>query len=57
MKFLLLIPLFFLLSCASDKNVNDTKNSINFNKDMSFEEFKVNLDKYVKNSSYPNIDN
>ena len=57
MKHLLLILIFFLSSCTSSINNYDTKNSINFNEEMSLEEFKVNLNEYVKNSSYPNIDN
>ena len=48
---------FFLISCSS-KNLNyDTKNEIlNFNKDLTFDEFNMLLIKYAEIAPYPNID-
>jgi len=51
-----LLILFFLMSCVSpnqNDNLNNTK--LDFNKDLSFDEFKKLLIEYAKTSSYPNI--
>ena len=50
-KFLLLI-IFFLSSCSP----NTVRNDFNFSNQMSFEEFKIKLEKYAKNNPYPDID-
>ncbi len=48
----LLLSIFFLASCSS----NNIRNNINFSDEMSFEEFKIQLEEYVKNNPYPKID-
>ena len=45
----------FLSACAKPMNNNKSKESIIFNKDLSFNEFISKLNDYVKNSSYPNL--
>ena len=52
MKKLLLIILFFLMSCSSTSTIK----SLNFSDDMTFDEFKVKLEEYAKKNPYPNID-
>ena len=50
--------LFLLTACSSNNMSNDLNNEVlNFNKELSFEEFKVLLDKYNNISKYPDIDN
>ena len=48
----LLITIFFLASCSS----NNVKNDFNFSDQMSFEEFRIQLEEYAKNNPYPKID-
>jgi len=49
--------LLFLLSCSPANLKNDLNNDVlNFNKDLSFNEFKNLLDKYNKISNFPVID-
>ena len=48
-----LILIFFLASCSSNELSNKT---VDFNKDLSFNEFKELLVKYNSISSYPDID-
>jgi len=48
----LLLSIFFLASCSS----NNIRNNINFSDEMSFEEFRFQLEEYAKNNSYPKID-
>ena len=50
-KFLLFL---FLTSCTSN-NINDNK-VLDFNMDITFDEFKVLLEDYNKNKGYPSID-
>tara|TARA_B100001057_G_scaffold280940_1_gene281349 strand:- start:6092 stop:6265 length:174 start_codon:yes stop_codon:yes gene_type:complete len=57
MKRLLFILLFLISACTSYTENDDFNYNSNFNKDMSFEKFKLNLEKYANDSSYPNIDN
>ena len=48
---------FFLISCSSPNLSYDTKNEIlDFEKDLTFDEFNELLIKYAKKSPYPNID-
>ena len=50
---------FFLLliSCSSPNSNYDVENkSLDFNKDLTFDEFNKLLIDYVENSTYPNID-
>ena len=51
-KFLLIIFLFFLVSCTS----NYAKKEFNFTDEMSFNQFKLMLDEYAINNPYPEID-
>ncbi len=51
MKIILVLIILLLSSCSFEKN----KNNINFSKDMSLNEFKLNLKKYAKESTYPNL--
>ncbi len=57
MKIILAILLFFLSSCTNVSLKNNLDYDFDLNKDISFEEFKLRLDEYVKNKSYPNINN
>jgi len=49
-----IIFLIFLTACTS-KNVNN--NILDFNMDLTFDEFKVLLEEYNKKKGYPDIDN
>ena len=55
MKYLLL--LFFLFSACTQNYVKNDINDFNFSKDMSVEEFKIKLNEYADESSYPSIKN
>ena len=48
-----IIFLIFLTACAS-KSVNN--NTLDFNMDLTFDEFKVLLEEYNKKKEYPDID-
>ena len=48
-----IIFLIFLTACTS-KNVNN--NILDFNMDLTFDEFKVLLEEYNKKRGYPDID-
>ena len=53
--------LFFLLlltACSSNNMGSDLNNKVlDFNRELSFEEFRVLVDKYSNISKYPDIDN
>ena len=49
----LLVFILFLASCTS----NNIKQDFIFSNKMSFNEFKIKLNEYVRNSSYPDIKN
>jgi len=51
MKFLLILMLF-LASCSN----NQKQSNYNFNDDMTFIEFKQELEKYANSDPYPNIE-
>ncbi len=52
-----LLIFFFLASCASpNSNVNTNNLKLNFDKDLSFNEFNQMLIQYSKTTPYPNID-
>ena len=52
-----LFLLLFLLSCTAPiVNDNVKKETLNFNEDLTFDEFKKLLIKYGEASSYPSID-
>ena len=48
-----IIFLIFLTACTSN-NVNN--NILDFNKDLTFDEFKILLEEYNKKKGYPDID-
>ena len=48
-----IIFLIFLTACTS-KNVNN--NILDFNMDLTFDEFKILLEEYSKKKGYPDID-
>ena len=48
----LLITIFLLSSCSS----SNVRNDVNFSDQMSFEEFRNQLEEYAKNNPYPKID-
>ena len=57
MKYLLIL-LLLLNSCVIKKNkVLNKQLDLNFNEEMTFEEFKIKLEEYSNNSPYPNINN
>ena len=57
MKYMLIL-LLLLNSCVIKKNkVLNKQLNLNFNEEMTFEEFKIKLEEYSKNSPYPNINN
>jgi len=52
-----LIILFFLVSCVSpNQNINMNKTKLNFDDNISFDDFNKMLIEYAKISPYPNID-
>ena len=51
MKKILVIILFFFASCTS----SPPKKELTFSKEMTFEEFKLKLNEYVKNNPYPDV--
>jgi len=52
-----LIILFFLASCAlPNSNVGTYKTKLNFDEDLTFNEFNKLLIEYAETSPYPNID-
>jgi hypothetical protein len=57
MKYMLIL-LLLLNSCVIKKNkVSNKQLDLNFNEEMTFEEFKKKLEEYSNNSPYPNINN
>ena len=51
MKKILVIILFFFSSCT----YSPLKKEFTFSKEMTFEEFKLKLNEYVKNNPYPDV--
>ena len=50
--------LFLLTACSSINMSSDLNNKVlDFNKELSFEEFRVLVNKYSNISKYPGIDN
>ena len=49
-----IVFMIFLTACAS-KNLNNN-NVLDFNMDLTFDEFKILLEEYDKNKGYPTID-
>ena len=48
---------FFIVSCTTyNSNYNNSNENLNFNRDLTFSEFKQMLNKYAETGLYPNID-
>ncbi len=52
MKKILVIILFFFMSCTSS---SPKKNELTFSNEMTFDQFKLKLNEYVKNNPYPDV--
>ena len=52
MKNIMILFCLFLFSCSSTVS----KNNFDFSDEMTFDEFKLILEEYAKNSPYPNPD-
>ena len=57
MRKIICFMFLLLYSCSTSSSLNDQKKNIDFEKKMSIEEFKIKLEEYVDNSSYPSINN
>ena len=53
-RFLFLI--LILNSCSGNSEKVNLQNDLQFNDNLSFEEFKTKLDEYAIKNPYPNID-
>ena len=53
MNRLLILIMFFLLSCSSVEK----QNNVVFFDNMTLEKFEIKLNEYAEKSSYPNINN
>tara|TARA_E500000331_G_scaffold289943_1_gene285868 strand:+ start:611 stop:781 length:171 start_codon:yes stop_codon:yes gene_type:complete len=52
-----IIFLLFVVGCSSKTlEIKDKHQSLNFDKNLSFNEFMLMLDKYNKITDYPNLD-
>ena len=49
-----IIFLIFLTACTTEKNINN--NNLDFNIDLTIDEFKVLLEEYNQKKGYPDID-
>ena len=50
--------LFLLTACSSNNMSNDLNNEVlDFDRELTFKEFRVLVDKYNNISKYPDIDN
>mgnify|MGYP001495968638 CR=1 FL=1 len=56
MKKIIFITFFLLNSCSTFPAQNKSDFNINFSENLTIDEFKIRLEKYVENNSYPNID-
>ena len=56
MKNYLLIIFIFICSCNGKFSDNEIRNNFIFSDEMTFDEFKLKLEEYAKNSPYPNPD-
>ena len=52
MKILFFILIIFITACSAQQSKKD----FIFDENLSFEEFKIKLNKYVKENPFPNID-
>ena len=55
MKKIIFFCFLFLASCSQNVSTNSLNNDLNFYENNSFEQIKIYLDNYSKNSSFPNI--
>ena len=56
MKKFFLIIFLFLASCGQNFKDDDLKKSYIFSDEMTFDEFRLKVEEYAKNSPYPNPD-
>ena len=56
MKKLLIIFIMITACLTNNEQLSNNNLDIKFSDNISFEEFKVKLEEYAKNSPYPNID-
>ena len=56
MKKFLIFIIILISACSTSVTKKDSTNNIIFSNDISFEQIKLKLKEYAKNSSYPNID-
>ena len=55
-KFLLIF--FFLIGCVTNQTkVNNFNTNFGYDDDLTLNEFRIKLEAYGNNSSFPNIDN
>jgi len=57
MKLILTLLFFFIISCSNNSFNDEKKIDINFNNEMTFNDYKAKLDEYAEQGYYPNIDN
>tara|TARA_Y100001935_G_scaffold88144_1_gene73098 strand:- start:2076 stop:2249 length:174 start_codon:yes stop_codon:yes gene_type:complete len=57
MKLILTLLFFFITSCSNNSFNDEKKIDINFNNEMTFNDYKAKLDEYAEQGYYPNIDN
>ncbi len=51
----LIVVFVILVSCATNSSYKEIRNNIFDDKSISFNEFKINIINYAKESKYPNI--
>lgn len=56
MRLKILFIVFFLTACNKTTVNNDISKDYSFSNKMSFNEFKIKLNKYADENPYPNID-
>ena len=56
MSLKILFIVFFLTACNKTTVNNDISKDYSFSNKMSFNEFKIKLNKYADENPYPNID-
>ena len=57
MKKIIILIILFLYSCSNYTTKKNPQDNIIFSKDMTLNEFMLNLEKYGKESTYPDLDN
>ena len=57
MKMFIFFVIILLSSCKSNTSHNNSIDNLIFSKDMTLDEFRINLKNYAENKPYPNIDN